>query len=252
MVMEGEGPFVLSLVLDGSVDRIFCQSQWDIKKSLREWGIEANEVLTEFENVVQRGGTLTVISPIIYTSSGVRQECRLIIEQIVAGMTVVIFGAGHVGKAVAEVSVQMGWSIIVIDDRPEFLDQIDGAAGKVRKIAQEFEAAADGLALTRNSAMVIVTRGHQFDEVCLEACLKTDAFYIGMIGSRRRVRTILSELKKKGTLARKVDEVHAPIGLEIGARTPQEIAVSIVAEIIKEKSLIGNMEPDKMRMGLET
>ncbi|HYP28620.1 MAG TPA: XdhC family protein [Blastocatellia bacterium] len=161
----------------------------------------------------------------------------LILERVIPSVSVVIFGAGHVGRAVAQISTQMGWDIIIIDDRIEFLEQVDESSGKVKKIGQYFEDAFRDMRLNYTSALVIVTRGHQFDQICLEASLKTDAFYIGMIGSRRRVGSIFKELERKGVSRQRLSEVHAPIGLDIGAKTPQEIAVSIVAEIIRFKNL---------------
>jgi len=87
----------------------------------------------------------------------------------------------------------------------------------------------------RESYLVILTRGHGYDQEVLEWALGTEACYIGMIGSRKKVETIFSNLKKKGVSAEKLNSVHAPIGLDIGGKTPEEIAVSIVAEMIQER-----------------
>jgi xanthine dehydrogenase accessory factor len=252
MLREARAPYVLSRVdLDGHVERVFCESRSDVEIYLSEWDIDIENIRAELETVFQERETVKVIVTDGRAVSRRQGKIKLVLERIVAGMTVVVFGAGHVGKAVAELALLMGWNVIVIDDRREFLDLIDDSIGRVQKIARGFESALDEMAFTRNTAMVIVTRGHQFDEVCLEFCLRTEAFYVGMIGSRRRVRSILNELNGKGTLARRVEEIHAPIGLEIAARTPQEIAVSIVAEIIREKNLNRDTDAGRVRTGSE-
>ena len=233
MILKGDTPYILSILfIDGSVTRKVFRTETEVMKFLSEEKIEVE--------VFSMSG-----SKKLSVKKGYLQEYQvregnyvdLIVEQLIPMTSVVIFGAGHVGRAVAQVAAQMGWDIIVIDDRVDFLEQIDDSSGKVKKIDQHFEYALRDINLNSTCAAVIVTRGHQFDQLCLEASLKTDAFYIGMIGSKRRVASVFRELLKKGVSDRKLSEVHAPIGLDIGAKTPQEIAVSIVGEIIKFKNL---------------
>ena len=100
-------------------------------------------------------------------------------------------------------------------------------------MAQDFEKVFSGLTVNRTSSIVIVTRGHLQDEKVLEWAVKTDAGYIGMIGSRKKNRAVFSRLQSKGISKELLESVHAPIGLDIHAETPEEIAVSIIAEIIK-------------------
>jgi xanthine/CO dehydrogenase XdhC/CoxF family maturation factor len=144
----------------------------------------------------------------------------------------VIFGAGHVGQAVALMGALVGYKVTVVDDREEFLSRSRFPDNRIEVIGSDFQTAARQLSLNRNTAVVIVTRGHQYDELCLSEVAGTNAGYIGMIGSKRRVISVMARLRERGIPASHLDAVHAPIGLRIGAKSPQEIAVAIVAEVI--------------------
>jgi xanthine dehydrogenase accessory factor len=108
-------------------------------------------------------------------------------------------------------------------------------------VVSDYDTASRKLELSSNSAVVIVTRGHQYDEACLRSVIRSEARYVGMIGSRRRVLAVLDRLSREGFSREELSRLHAPIGLKIGARSPQEIAVSIVAEIINH---LNNSESD--------
>lgn len=151
-----------------------------------------------------------------------------VIELIEDQLTVYVFGAGHVGMAVALLCSVVGYKVIVLDDREQFLKRIRD----VSIAAYEVRFSNLSYQLDSNSAAVIVTRGHQFDEMCLEYVLKFDLRYVGMIGSKRRVLSIFKRLENQGVSSRLLTGVFSPIGLNIGARTPMEIGISIVAEII--------------------
>ena len=228
LLLKGQTPYILSILLaDGSVIRNIFGTEAKVKEFLDI--LKAKDKEIKFSS-----GSKNLLITKGYLQ---KSEIDLIIEQLIPATSIVIFGAGHVGRALAQISTQMGWDITIIDDRIEFLEQIDESSGKVKKVARYFGDALLDINLNRACAVVIVTRGHQYDQACLEAILKTDAFYIGMIGSRRRVATVFKELEKKGVSNYRLSEVHAPVGLHIGAKTPQEIAVSIIAEIIKFKNL---------------
>lgn len=154
------------------------------------------------------------------------------LEPIVSQPTLYIFGAGHISLSISKIAQISGFKVVIVDDRQEFanperfpeVDQI---------IAQDFEAAFPGLKINKSSYIVIVTRGHLQDQKVLEWAVKTEAKYIGMIGSRKKNEAVFSNLQSKGMPIELLDSVHAPIGLDINAETPEEIAVSIIAEIIK-------------------
>ena len=156
------------------------------------------------------------------------------IEPIIPNPRVYIFGGGHVSLAVSKMSKMVGFEVVVLDDRPQFANR-DRFPETEEVIAEEFEFSLPKLRVNRSSYLVIVTRGHAYDQEVLEWAVKTEARYLGMIGSRRKIQMVYASLKEKGVPAEKLERVHAPIGLDIGALTPEEIAVSIVAEMIQER-----------------
>ena len=160
------------------------------------------------------------------------QYCTYVIDVIRPKPSLVIFGAGHVGQAVALIGALLGYEVTVVDDRDEFLSRARLPDNRIRMMRSMFKDAARDVRMTRNTAAVIVTRGHQYDEICLRGVVGSPACYIGMIGSRRRVLSVFARLKQDGVPAAQLERVHAPIGLLIGARSPQEIAVAIVAEVV--------------------
>lgn len=142
----------------------------------------------------------------------------------------IIAGAGHVGRALAGIAERMEFEITVIDDRPDCAtsERFPAAECIVGDIEQELSRQH----IDERTFVVIVTRGHKHDGRALAAVIGSKAAYIGLIGSKRKIRTILDDLHQQGASREQLDRVHAPIGLEIGAVTPSEIAVSIAAEMI--------------------
>jgi xanthine dehydrogenase accessory factor len=146
--------------------------------------------------------------------------------------TVYIFGAGHVGVCVAHLAAYVDFKVVVVDDRAEFanLQRIPEATEVM--VAASFVDAFSALSTDEDSYLVVVTRGHAHDKTVLAHALRTRAGYIGMIGSRRKTSLIYEALLKEGFTQADLHRVHAPIGLPIGGETPEEIGVSIVAEMI--------------------
>ena len=142
-----------------------------------------------------------------------------------------IAGSGYVAQALARLAAPMGWRVALVDDRSEFAGSASlppGAEVAVAEIAGWLrERQADAM-----SAIVIVTRGHRSDEEALRAAIESAAGYVGMIGSPGKVRTIFRKLLRKGVAPEALANVHAPVGLDLGARTPDEIALSIAAELL--------------------
>jgi xanthine dehydrogenase accessory factor len=172
------------------------------------------------------------LASIIESHSEADEKVTYVIDVIRPKASLVIFGAGHVGQAVALIAALIGYDVTVVDDREEFLSRARLPDKQIRLTKCDFSDAVRDIKLTRNTAVVIVTRGHQYDEMCLRSVVGSDAGYIGMIGSKRRVLSVFAKLKQDGVAAGDLESVHAPIGLSIGARSPQEIGVAIVAEII--------------------
>jgi xanthine dehydrogenase accessory factor len=165
-------------------------------------------------------------SAVVTLSGGAQAFC----DVFAAPPEVVIVGAGHVGRAVATVAQTLGYRMTVIDDRADFANS-DRFPGASTVIAGDIESSIDGHAMTRNSAIVIVTRGHKQDYQALAAAARSDAGYIGLMGSRRKVTLIYRQLVADGVPPERLRDIHAPIGLDIGAVSPEEIAISIMAEI---------------------
>jgi len=148
--------------------------------------------------------------------------------------TLLIAGAGHVGQAVARLAVDLDFHAVVIDDREDLLSderfdpRVERRAGDIAQTLRDWP-------LDESSYVVIVTRGHQHDHQALEAVVRRPARYIGLIGSRRKSRMILEDLRKAGVAAPQLERVHTPIGLAIDAVTVSEIAVSIAAQLVQTR-----------------
>ncbi len=156
---------------------------------------------------------------------------EVFIEPVLPPARLYIFGAGHVAYNLYKVATIAGFDVVVVDDRETYATR-ERFPDARQVIAEDFDAATARLNPSESSYIVIVTRGHRDDMRLLRWALNTRVLYLGMIGSRRKTISIYKELEKEGIPADKFTNVHAPVGLEIGAVTPEEIAVSIVAEMI--------------------
>lgn len=148
---------------------------------------------------------------------------------------VLLFGAGHVARALAALLPALEFEYWVVDDRPEFAvkEAFPGAAGV---LCEDMAAAVDRLEPTEEDLIVIMTRGHEHDYEVLRKALTTPAGYIGLMGSRRKIAMTRQKLEKEGFGPEQFDRVSTPIGLSIGAETPEEIAVSILAQMIQVRA----------------
>ncbi len=156
---------------------------------------------------------------------------EIFIEPVMPVSTLYVFGAGHIAWSLYKVARIAGFEIVVIDDRESYANR--ERFPEARDVyADEYEQVMAQLAPTESSYIVIVTRGHRDDMRVLRWAAETPARYIGMIGSQRKVIAIYKELEKEGIAAEKLARVYAPVGVDIGAITPEEIAVAIVAELI--------------------
>ncbi len=143
----------------------------------------------------------------------------------------VIFGAGHVGSALAKLAVQAGFYTIVIDNRPEFADAAR-LPGVHKVVCAEYAQAVQEVEFDEQTYIVVVTHGHGFDQVIADYCLKQPFKYLGVIGSKKKTKTFFKDLKQKGHSPEDISRIFMPVGLDIGAETPFEIAISILAELI--------------------
>jgi xanthine dehydrogenase accessory factor len=160
---------------------------------------------------------------------------EVFVEPILPPAMIVVIGAGHVGKAVVHLAKWLGFRVAVSDDREEFCNP-ESVPGGDLYYPVEMGKLAEELKINRQTYLVITSRGSNIDAVGLPSLLNSDAAYIGVIGSQRRWLTTVKALKEQGVAEDKIAKVHSPMGLELNAETPEEIAVSIMAEILMLKA----------------
>ena len=231
-VTERGGSGILSTVVDdrrwqaGQVPKMLLEADGQRIGSLL--GIKAIEDLP-IEEMEQRLNQKQPNTILCRDDEG--NQVELFLEPIITEPILYIFGAGHVSSQIVPLASRVGFKVVVIDDRPEFADpKRFPEATEVSRYP--FEGVLDRIPVDESSYLVIVTRGHIHDKTVLAQALKTHAKYIGMIGSRRKLAIIHKSLLEEGFTQEELDQVHSPIGIDIGAETPEEIAISIVAELI--------------------
>jgi xanthine dehydrogenase accessory factor len=162
------------------------------------------------------------------------ESAQVLFERLQPEARLVICGAGHVGAALANLACVLGYGSTLIDDRAEFLDRGRFPDHQISLMLAEnwFDAVTAAIGNGRGVAVAVVTRGHSEDEACMQAVMNTSPDYVGMIGSKRRTRIVLERLRASGAKESELEKVHAPIGLDIGAVTPEEVALAILAEIV--------------------
>lgn len=179
------------------------------------------------------------VTTVFYSIEGERVARReaasdaveVMIEVVEPPSTLLVVGAGHIGQALCAFGARTGFSVAVLDDREEFANRQrlpEADAVLCGDIAEELRR----FRIDANTYVVLVSRGHKQDEIALREVVGRGAAYVGMIGSRRRVETVLRHLAEEGFDRAALDAVRTPIGLDIGAETPEEIAISILAEVI--------------------
>jgi len=161
---------------------------------------------------------------------------RLVIEPVVPPDTVYLLGAGHVSLELAWLTHRLGFRTVVIDDRPEFASEERFPMAHALRVCPDFTEVFAGFTPGKDSLVVIVTRGHRFDKKVLAQALATETGYIGMIGSARKRDTIYRGLVDDGVDPSELERVHCPVGVDIEAETPAEIAVSIAAQLVEHRA----------------
>lgn len=162
---------------------------------------------------------------------------RILFERIQPEPHIVICGAGHVGAALAKLASFANYRVTLIDDRAEFVTRELFPDELIELVAAESWSQASSAAIGEGHgvSVAIVTRGHTEDEECLRAVMNSEPDYIGLIGSKRRTNIVLDRLRATGISTERLDQVRAPIGLDISAVTPEEVALAILAEIVAER-----------------
>lgn len=164
-------------------------------------------------------------------AASLTRDGRFVEERLLLAPRVLVFGAGHVGAAISRAAAAAGFRIVVIDDRAEYADAARFPAA-VDVLAADIDQALARYPLTAADAVVIATRGHRNDALILERIATSPAGYVGLLGSKRKKIVVTKGLRAAGVPAKSLQRVRVPVGLAIGAVTPEEIAVSVVAELI--------------------
>lgn len=187
---------------------------------------------TEFSKLVIKQVTNTPWKkPVIMELEYSGDHYRLFWDKLSRRRSALVLGAGHISQPLCMLLAKLGYAVTVVDDRPDFANTLRFPQAE-QVVCRNFGQALTELSLASYGAIIVVTRGHRSDLECLQAVIDQPANYIGMIGSQGRVRIILNSLAETGVDPAVLARLRAPIGLDIGAETPVEIALSIVAEIV--------------------
>lgn len=214
----------------GRIPKIFIEKGGEFKGSLLGSGAIEEALRGAMDRITQKREPMII--PCVDDEGN---TLDLFVEPIVSDPVLYVFGGGHVSSEIVPLAARVGFKVVVVDDRTEFADpkKFPDAAW----VSQlPFEGVLEKLPVDGSTYVVIVTRGHLHDKTVLSQCLRTNAKYIGMIGSRRKRAIIYEKLLEEGFSEKDLSRVYSPIGVAIGAETPQEIAVSIVAELIKVRA----------------
>jgi xanthine dehydrogenase accessory factor len=230
------GPGLLATVIDqdawlhDEVPKMFLGKNGESIGSL-PGGRELKDALLE-----KIGHILDSRQPVIFSiEDDGGNQTEIFVEPISSIPVLYVFGGGHISKQIVPLASSVGFHMVVIDDREEFADSRHFPEAK-EAYQYQFDGVMDRLPVDESSYLVIVTRGHIHDKAVLAQALRSKARYIGMIGSKRKKKIIFDKLLEEGFREKDLCRVHTPIGIEIGAETPEEIAVSIVAELIKVRA----------------
>src|SRR5687768_9229299 len=164
-------------------------------------------------------------------------ERLLLFERLQPAPRLVVCGAGHVGAALAKLGSFLGYQTTLIDDRAEFLEGGRFPEEQIQTVvAADWQTAVrEAIGNGRGVSVSVVTRGHNEDERCMQAVVRTNPDYVGLIGSKRRTSIVIDRLRESGVSNEQLKNIRAPIGLDIGAVSPEEVALAIMAEIVAER-----------------
>jgi xanthine dehydrogenase accessory factor len=198
-----------------------------------DWTNGVDKLLMVAGRRVGEGSTRVREMLVSTAATGAEQhfEDGIFAERVAGAPRLIVFGGGHVGARVAEAAAFAGWRVTVVDDRPDFVDATRLPFAE-RTVVCDFHDLPATLGVDSETYVVVATRGHQHDALIVEQIAREDLRYLGMLGSRRKVALTWKLLEGRGVSGARLGGIHAPVGLSIGADTPEEIAVSIVAEMI--------------------
>lgn len=219
-----EGPFFGEKALAAGQDIIWASAGNGFFAGIPMDGAKADRTgIIDTINGIERSGS--------YTIDGTEVFCELLGRE----KELVVCGAGHVSIPIIQMGRMIGCRVTVLEDRPEFADNAR-RAGASQVICAPFGQGLSDIVGNPDTFFVIVTRGHRYDQICLEQIVKKEHAYIGMMGSRGRVAKVKEAIVANGCSRSVADSIYAPIGLAIDAQTPEEIAVSVIAQIVQVKN----------------
>lgn len=225
---EGEDRVVVTvLTKDGTIGlkTLVESSQGGSSEVMEYWsrtGKNSDDLIHTLQKALHRAETQIVTTG----------DVQLILEPVFGRPHLVMFGGGHVSRYISRTASMAGFRLTIVDDRKEYANR-ERFPDADETLAVEYYKALDHITIRPSTYVIIVTRGHREDENILEQVIMTPAKYIGMIGSARKILTTYEHLVQRGISREELMRVHAPMGLEIGAATAEEIAVSVVAEMIQ-------------------
>lgn len=225
----GGKPVVLATLLErrgrdiATAGRLFVEADGRASGSLGDPGLDARAAALAHEALGRGTASLVVLD----------EARELLLEPVLARPRLVIAGGGHVALALTKMALLLDYDVTVIEDRPDYAtrDRFEGA----EVLRADIPGALASLGIGWNTFIVVATRGHKMDAQCLRAASRTDARYVGLLGSRRKAVLIARMLRDEGATDERLRAIHSPIGLDLGGRTPAEIALSVLAEISRER-----------------
>jgi xanthine dehydrogenase accessory factor len=258
MICGGNALILLDYIAPVSENRDFFQKWNEIIRSSRDFFFIASlkdisgSACTVGHNILFRDGTVFgksflqpedftgILKSELHNVSGTTrielEKYSIILDPISRARKLFCLGAGHVSKPTVHLAALVGFDVIVIDDRSKFANKERFPEASEIRVVEDYRRSYDNSEIDSDTFIVILTRGHLFDRVSLEQALKTKAGYIGMMGSKKKRESIFATLKDIGFTDADIARVHSPIGLAIEAETPEELAVSITGELIKERA----------------
>lgn len=237
---------VLATIVESSAskpvvgDKMLVTNDGEIFGSLGNAALDEYAAHASAQFLKSREATTVLATSAAASGQEISPATRILLERIEAEPRLVIAGAGHVGASLARLAAIGGFRVTLIDDRPEFVDRILFSSPREESIellkADDWqETIREAVGTGQGVSVAIVTRGHKQDEECLRATLSAKPDYVGMIGSKRRTNIVLEKLREEGADENELRKVRAPIGLDIGAVSPEEVALAILAEIVAER-----------------
>ncbi len=229
--LAGSGNIVLATVT-GPDDGALLGQKMLFLPGGREVGSLGAPDVTEQARCLAAGTGAQIKPRLVEVSGEAGNKVEVFLEPSVVAPHLLILGAGHISRPLVKLASILGYTTTVVDDRPAFANTARFPEA-TQVVCRYFEQFLENAEVGPGTFVVIVTRGHQHDLECLREMIGKPASYIGMIGSRRKVRAVFDQLAAEGVPADRLKEVHSPIGLKIGSETPEEIALSILAEVVQ-------------------